>query len=113
MDILRTIAHQPVANNKMCEHAHNKAAETRRGKPEDSSAHATQEMSRIISDCTTGKCYCRGKVLGKVGMHWNVHKAGTVTTNRGSDTICFVVVVVSYVQLLPLVDSMISLILMR
>ncbi|KAM9456393.1 serine/threonine-protein kinase PLK2 [Clarias gariepinus] len=68
MDILRTIAHQPVANNKMCEHAHNKAAETRRGKPEDSSAHATQEMSRIISDCTTGKCYCRGKVLGKGGF---------------------------------------------
>ncbi|KAK3550213.1 hypothetical protein QTP86_021247 [Hemibagrus guttatus] len=67
MDILRTIAHQPISSNKMCEHTHNKPTETRRGKVEDS-AHATQEMSRIISDCTTGKCYCRGKVLGKGGF---------------------------------------------
>ncbi|XP_076842695.1 serine/threonine-protein kinase PLK2 [Brachyhypopomus gauderio] len=66
MDILRTIAYQP-GNNKMCEHAHNKSSETRRAKLEDNS-HTTQEMSRIISDSTTGKCYCRGKVLGKGGF---------------------------------------------
>uniref|UniRef100_A0A4W4DMU3 Serine/threonine-protein kinase PLK n=1 Tax=Electrophorus electricus TaxID=8005 RepID=A0A4W4DMU3_ELEEL len=68
MDILRTIAYQPGNNNnKMCEHSHNKSSETRRAKLEDSS-HAAQEMSRIISDSTTGKCYCRGKVLGKGGF---------------------------------------------
>lgn len=75
MDILRTIAHQPISNNKMCEHTHSKPTETRRGKLEDS-AHATQEMSRIISDCTTGKCYCRGKVLGKVCTPFNIDKRG-------------------------------------
>uniref|UniRef100_A0AAR2JA72 Serine/threonine-protein kinase PLK n=1 Tax=Pygocentrus nattereri TaxID=42514 RepID=A0AAR2JA72_PYGNA len=67
MDILRTIAHQPGNNSKMCEHTHSRPSEARRGKLEDSS-HATQEMSRIISDSTTGKCYCRGKVLGKGGF---------------------------------------------
>lgn len=75
MDILRTIAHQPISNNKMCEHTHSKPTETRRGKLEDS-VHATQEMSRIISDCTTGKCYCRGKVLGKVCTPFNIDKRG-------------------------------------
>ncbi|XP_062869725.1 serine/threonine-protein kinase PLK2-like [Trichomycterus rosablanca] len=70
MDILRTISHPPVHNNnnnKMCDHTQYKASETRHGKVEDS-AHPTQEMSRIISDCSTGKCYCRGKVLGKGGF---------------------------------------------
>ncbi|XP_065119636.1 serine/threonine-protein kinase PLK2 [Paramisgurnus dabryanus] len=73
MDILRTITHhhhhyyhhhQPVFDSKkMCEHTHH-----RRGKSHDSNAHATQEMSRIITDPATGKCYCRGKVLGKGGF---------------------------------------------
>lgn len=81
MDILRTIAHQPVGNNKMCEHAHNKPTETRRGKAEDS-AHATQEMSRIITDCTTGKCYCRGKVLGKVCMLYYIDRQRCVRAEQ-------------------------------
>ncbi|KAK9968807.1 hypothetical protein ABG768_003111 [Culter alburnus] len=76
MDILRTITHhhhhhhhhQPVNNGKMCEHTQHRATESRRGKVEDNNAHATQEMSRIITDSATGKCYCRGKVLGKGGF---------------------------------------------
>uniref|UniRef100_A0A672K4W4 Serine/threonine-protein kinase PLK n=1 Tax=Sinocyclocheilus grahami TaxID=75366 RepID=A0A672K4W4_SINGR len=74
MDILRTITHhhhhhhQPVNNGKMCEHTHHRPTERRRGKSEDNNAHATQEMSRIITDSSTGKCYCRGKVLGKGGF---------------------------------------------
>uniref|UniRef100_A0A671MGV1 Serine/threonine-protein kinase PLK n=1 Tax=Sinocyclocheilus anshuiensis TaxID=1608454 RepID=A0A671MGV1_9TELE len=73
MDILRTITHhhhhhQPVNNGKMCEHTHHRPTERRRGKSEDNNAHATQEMSRIITDSATGKCYCRGKVLGKGGF---------------------------------------------
>ncbi|KAI7793594.1 serine/threonine-protein kinase PLK2 [Triplophysa rosa] len=71
MDILRTITHhhphlhhrQPVSDSKMCEHTHH-----RRGKSQDNHAHATQELSRIVTDSVTGKCYCRGKVLGKGGF---------------------------------------------
>lgn len=92
MDILRTIAHQPVSNNKMCEHTHNRPIETRRGKLEDS-AHATQEMSRIITDCTTGKCYCRGKVLGKVCMPYNIDTRVSLKLEGGKN--CF-----GYVELL-------------
>uniref|UniRef100_A0A673KJE5 Serine/threonine-protein kinase PLK n=1 Tax=Sinocyclocheilus rhinocerous TaxID=307959 RepID=A0A673KJE5_9TELE len=75
MDILRSITHhhhhhhhQPVNNGKMCEHTHHRPTEGRRGKLEDNHSHATQEMSRIITDSATGKCYCRGKVLGKGGF---------------------------------------------
>lgn len=46
---------------------HNKPSEQRRRK-EDQSANTT-EFSRIITDPVTGKCYCRGKVLGKVRVH--------------------------------------------
>ncbi|KAG9262981.1 serine/threonine-protein kinase PLK2 [Astyanax mexicanus] len=64
MDILRTITQQqqqqPPASGP-----HSRAPEPRRGKPEDA---APQEMSRIISDSSTGRCYCRGKVLGKGGF---------------------------------------------
>ncbi|KAA0704259.1 Serine/threonine-protein kinase PLK2 [Triplophysa tibetana] len=71
MEILRTITHhhphlhhrQTVSDGKMCEHTHH-----RRGKSQDNHAHATQELSRIVTDSLTGKCYCRGKVLGKGGF---------------------------------------------
>uniref|UniRef100_A0A3P9ACL5 Serine/threonine-protein kinase PLK n=1 Tax=Esox lucius TaxID=8010 RepID=A0A3P9ACL5_ESOLU len=67
MDILRSIAHQPTSNAKMCEQSVNKPYETK-SKKSDEQIHAIQEMSRIITDPTTGKCYCRGKVLGKGGF---------------------------------------------
>lgn len=47
----------------MCEL--NKISEQGWKKPEDNSRIGT-EYSRIITDPNTGKCYCRGKVLGKV-----------------------------------------------
>ncbi|XP_028661261.1 serine/threonine-protein kinase PLK2b [Erpetoichthys calabaricus] len=67
MDILRTITYQPTGHNKMCEQTLNKPCEFRRKRSEDPT-HAAPEMSRIITDPTTGKCYCRGKVLGKGGF---------------------------------------------
>lgn len=53
---------QPTNNDRMCEY--NKPSEQRRRKEEQSAN--TTEFSRIITDPVTGKCYCRGKVLGKV-----------------------------------------------
>ncbi|KAJ7988168.1 hypothetical protein DPEC_G00320810 [Dallia pectoralis] len=67
MDILRSIAHQPASNTKMCEQPGNKPLEAKSRKP-DEQIHGIQEMSRIITDPTTGRCYCRGKVLGKGGF---------------------------------------------
>ncbi|KAF4072491.1 hypothetical protein AMELA_G00263610 [Ameiurus melas] len=55
---------QPTNNDRMCEL--NKPSEQRR-KKEEQSANTT-EFSRIITDPVTGKCYCRGKVLGKGGF---------------------------------------------
>uniref|UniRef100_A0AAY4ETJ0 Serine/threonine-protein kinase PLK n=1 Tax=Denticeps clupeoides TaxID=299321 RepID=A0AAY4ETJ0_9TELE len=55
---------QPVTRGKMCEHAHVRPADLRKKKPDESA----QEMSRIVMDSGTGKCYCRGKVLGKGGF---------------------------------------------
>uniref|UniRef100_A0A8C0YBG7 Serine/threonine-protein kinase PLK n=2 Tax=Cyprinus carpio TaxID=7962 RepID=A0A8C0YBG7_CYPCA len=52
-------------NDKMCEL--NKISEQGWKKPEDNSRTGT-EYSRIITDPNTGKCYCRGKVLGKGGF---------------------------------------------
>ncbi|KAJ8338672.1 hypothetical protein SKAU_G00354580 [Synaphobranchus kaupii] len=79
MDILRTITYQP-ANNKMCEHALNKSCEIKRKKAEES-APGPPEMSRIVTDSTTGKCYCRGKVLGKGGFA-KCYEFTDLTTNK-------------------------------
>lgn len=91
MDLLRTLTYQPastgaggsssstnaVTATKMSEQALGKACsgESRRKKaaePEQQQqhhhhhSHAATEVSRIITDPTTGRRYCRGKVLGKV-----------------------------------------------
>ncbi|XP_076860300.1 serine/threonine-protein kinase PLK2b [Brachyhypopomus gauderio] len=64
MDTLRNISHElPTSNDKTCE---NKTSE-QRWKKEDQNPN-TAEFSRIITDPVTGKCYCRGKVLGKGGF---------------------------------------------
>jgi len=65
METLRNTSYPTItANNEnMCEL--NKISEQGRKKPEDNSRTGT-EYSRIITDPNTGKCYCRGKVLGKV-----------------------------------------------
>ncbi|MCJ8734774.1 hypothetical protein PDJAM_G00239250 [Pangasius djambal] len=65
MESPRSVSNQqPTNNDRMCEH--NKASEQRRRKEEQSAN--TAEFSRIITDPATGKCYCRGKVLGKGGF---------------------------------------------
>lgn len=55
----------PQTNNSsgMCEP---RSCEPRRKRPDDRSGPS--EMARIITDTATGKCYCRGKVLGKVAQ---------------------------------------------
>lgn len=54
---------QPTNNDRTCEQT--KPSEQRRRRKEEQGANTT-EFSRIITDPVTGKCYCRGKVLGKV-----------------------------------------------
>lgn len=80
MELLRTIAYPPGGGGgassanaaaRGCEAAVGRAgsAEPRRKKAEEQPhqhAHPAAEVSRIITDPTTGKRYCRGKVLGKV-----------------------------------------------
>lgn len=88
MELLRTITYQPAAGSKMCEQALGKACggDSKKKRPQQPSedgqpqtqvtaaathhhhhhSHSGPEISRIIVDPTTGKRYCRGKVLGKV-----------------------------------------------
>lgn len=91
MELLRTITYQPAAGTKMCEQALGKACggDSKKKRPQPPPeepqppqpqvqvqpaashhhhhhSHSGAEISRIIVDPTTGKRYCRGKVLGKV-----------------------------------------------
>lgn len=43
-----------------------RSCEPRRKRMDERSA--SSEMARIISDPATGRCYCRGRVLGKVAV---------------------------------------------
>uniref|UniRef100_A0A8C4NVD2 Serine/threonine-protein kinase PLK n=1 Tax=Dicentrarchus labrax TaxID=13489 RepID=A0A8C4NVD2_DICLA len=54
-----------VLQTDMCESTQ-RSGEPRRKKMDERSAPS--EMARIITDPVTGKCYCRGKVLGKGGF---------------------------------------------
>uniref|UniRef100_A0A673MQ32 Serine/threonine-protein kinase PLK n=1 Tax=Sinocyclocheilus rhinocerous TaxID=307959 RepID=A0A673MQ32_9TELE len=67
METLRNTSYPTITthNDKMCEL--NKISEQGWKKPDDNSRTGT-EYSRIITDPNTGKCYCRGKVLGKGGF---------------------------------------------
>uniref|UniRef100_A0A4W4FG27 Serine/threonine-protein kinase PLK n=1 Tax=Electrophorus electricus TaxID=8005 RepID=A0A4W4FG27_ELEEL len=65
METPRSISHEPpTSNDRMCEQ--NKTGE-QRWRKEDQNPN-TADFSRIITDPATGKCYCRGKVLGKGGF---------------------------------------------
>ncbi|XP_004678354.1 PREDICTED: serine/threonine-protein kinase PLK2 [Condylura cristata] len=93
MELLRTITYQPAASTKMCEQALGKACggDSKKKRPQQTPeepqppqpqapvqptaphhhhhhSHSGAEISRIIVDPTTGKRYCRGKVLGKGGF---------------------------------------------
>lgn len=103
MELLRTITYQPAASTKVCEQALGKAcgADSKKKRPqqppEESQppqpqaqvqpaaphhhhhhSHSGAEISRIIVDPTTGKRYCRGKVLGKVknAGRWAARREG-------------------------------------
>ncbi|XP_038831944.1 serine/threonine-protein kinase PLK2-like isoform X2 [Salvelinus namaycush] len=67
MELLRNIAEQPTNINRMCEPKLQGSCELRRKRTEDH-RHPPAEMSRIVTDHASGKCYCRGKVLGKGGF---------------------------------------------
>uniref|UniRef100_A0A3Q3MNH0 Serine/threonine-protein kinase PLK n=1 Tax=Labrus bergylta TaxID=56723 RepID=A0A3Q3MNH0_9LABR len=65
MEVQRTIGPPQTISSSMCE-ATQRSGEPRRKKTDERSAPS--EMARIITDPATGKCYCRGKVLGKGGF---------------------------------------------
>uniref|UniRef100_G3NW62 Serine/threonine-protein kinase PLK3 n=1 Tax=Gasterosteus aculeatus aculeatus TaxID=481459 RepID=G3NW62_GASAC len=65
MEVQRNIAPQQTNSGSMSESTH-RSSEPRRKRTDERSAPS--EMSRIITDPATGKCYCRGKVLGKGGF---------------------------------------------
>ncbi|XP_023858891.1 serine/threonine-protein kinase PLK2 [Salvelinus sp. IW2-2015] len=67
MELHRNIAEQPTNINRMCEPKLQGSCELRRKRTEDH-RHAPAEMARIVTDHASGKCYCRGKVLGKGGF---------------------------------------------
>lgn len=106
MELLRTITYQPAGGTKMCEQALGKAgggdSKKKRAQqpPEDAQlsqapgqngaaphhhhhhSHSGAEISRIIVDPTTGRRYCRGKVLGKVT---DERASGLRCTQRGGN----------------------------
>lgn len=63
MEVQSTTGLEQAKSGNMCESTP-RSSESRRKKAEERGAPS--EMSRIITDPATGKCYCRGKVLGKV-----------------------------------------------
>ncbi|XP_062455900.1 serine/threonine-protein kinase PLK2 isoform X2 [Rhea pennata] len=88
MELLRTIAYPPGGGGgaKGCEAALGRAGggESRRKKAEEPPhphSHPAAEVSRIITDPTTGKRYCRGKVLGKGGFA-KCYEMTDLTTNK-------------------------------
>uniref|UniRef100_A0A3B4YWG2 Serine/threonine-protein kinase PLK n=1 Tax=Stegastes partitus TaxID=144197 RepID=A0A3B4YWG2_9TELE len=66
MEVQRNIGPQQTnSSSSMCESTQ-RSCEPRRKRMDERSAPS--EMARIITDPATGKCYCRGKVLGKGGF---------------------------------------------
>uniref|UniRef100_A0A8C2WKB4 Serine/threonine-protein kinase PLK n=1 Tax=Cyclopterus lumpus TaxID=8103 RepID=A0A8C2WKB4_CYCLU len=65
MEVQRNIAPRQTNSSSMCESTQ-RSSEPRRKRMDERSAPS--EMARIITDPATGKCYCRGKVLGKGGF---------------------------------------------
>ncbi|XP_061881741.1 serine/threonine-protein kinase PLK2b [Entelurus aequoreus] len=65
MEVQRTTGLQQAKSGTMCESTP-RSCEPRRKRTDERGAPS--EMSRIVTDPATGKCYCRGKVLGKGGF---------------------------------------------
>ncbi|KAM4050480.1 serine/threonine-protein kinase PLK2 [Anomaloglossus baeobatrachus] len=91
MEILRTITYQPTNGSKMCEQALGRVCDSSRRwklptEAEQQPLHhsctgSATEVSRIITDPSTGKRYCRGKVLGKGGFA-KCYEMTDLTTNK-------------------------------
>ncbi|CAH2296294.1 serine threonine- kinase PLK2 [Pelobates cultripes] len=89
MDILRNIAYQPASGGKMCEQTLGRVVDSSRRwrvPAEGDHIHHTcptsaSEVSRIITDPSTGKRYCRGRVLGKGGFA-KCYEMTDLTTNK-------------------------------
>lgn len=64
----------------MCEQPLGKAADLCFNKRQEDLTCTNAELSRIITDPATGKCYCRGKVLGKGGFA-KCYEMTDLTTN--------------------------------
>ncbi|XP_072108656.1 serine/threonine-protein kinase PLK2b [Mobula birostris] len=78
MDLLRTITYQQ--NTKMCDQPLGRSADHCFNKRQEDLTCTSTELSRIITDPATGKCYCRGKVLGKGGFA-KCYEMTDLTTN--------------------------------
>ncbi|XP_038137432.1 serine/threonine-protein kinase PLK2b [Cyprinodon tularosa] len=65
MEVHKNTVLQQTNSSSMCESTQ-RSCEPRRKRTDERSAPS--EMARIITDPATGKCYCRGKVLGKGGF---------------------------------------------
>ncbi|XP_034026391.1 serine/threonine-protein kinase PLK2b [Thalassophryne amazonica] len=65
LELQRSAGSPQTHGSGVCDPTH-RSLELRRKRMEEWGAPS--EMARIITDPTTGKCYCRGKVLGKGGF---------------------------------------------
>ncbi|XP_072920575.1 serine/threonine-protein kinase PLK2b [Hemitrygon akajei] len=78
MDLLRTITYQQ--NTKMCDQPLGRSTDHCFNKRQEDLTCTSTELSRIITDPATGRCYCRGKVLGKGGFA-KCYEMTDLTTN--------------------------------
>ncbi|MEE6458315.1 hypothetical protein FKM82_000250 [Ascaphus truei] len=89
MELLRTIAYQPSSGGRMCEQALGRVCDSSRRRKFPAEAErihhtcptSATEISRIITDSSTGRRYCRGKVLGKGGFA-KCYEMTDLTTNK-------------------------------
>uniref|UniRef100_A0A8C5MDJ0 Serine/threonine-protein kinase PLK n=1 Tax=Leptobrachium leishanense TaxID=445787 RepID=A0A8C5MDJ0_9ANUR len=80
MDILRNITYQPASGGKMTEASGRRWKLPAEGGDPGCPAPGT-EVSRIITDPSTGRRYCRGRVLGKGGFA-KCYEMTDLTTNK-------------------------------
>lgn len=85
MEVQKNTGPQQTNSSSMCESTQ-KSCEPRRKRLDERSAPS--EMARIITDPATGKCYCRGKVLGKVAHAQNLLSASLDLPRNPEDTAC-------------------------
>ncbi len=85
MEVQKSTGTQQTNSSSMCESSQ-RSCEPRRKRLDERSAPS--EMARIITDPATGKCYCRGKVLGKVAQAQNLLSTFPDLPRNPEDTAC-------------------------